>query len=241
MSVSAVVKDGKIQESMSASSLAQATDKGNSSVNKDDFLQLLVAQMKYQDPLEPTSNTEWVSQYATFSELEEMQNMAGSLELSRASSYVGKTVQLSTTDAQGNTQYVQGNVDYVTYEAGKAYLSVNGNLYSLNDLLNVVDPEYLEAGEVVANFVNEMAELPKLEDLTLEDKEQVDKIKELFEAMNEHQKSFLPEDTETTVKGYINRMNALVEAKEKEENADTDSEDASEEADAEKTENTEEA
>ena len=38
MSVSAVVKDGKIQESMSASSLAQATDKGNSSVNKDDFL-----------------------------------------------------------------------------------------------------------------------------------------------------------------------------------------------------------
>lgn len=241
MSVSAVVKDGKIQESMSASSLAQATDKGNSSVNKDDFLQLLVAQMKYQDPLEPTSNTEWVSQYATFSELEEMQNMAGSLELSRASSYVGKTVQLSTTDAQGNTQRVQGNVDYVTYEAGKAYLSVNGNLYSLNDLLNVVDPEYLEAGEVVANFVNEMAELPKLEDLTLEDKEQVDKIKELFEAMNEYQKSFMPEDTETTVKGYINRMNALVEAKEKEENADTDSEDASEEADAEKTENTEEA
>ena len=241
MSVSAVVKDGKIQESMSASSLAQATDKGNSSVNKDDFLQLLVAQMKYQDPLEPTSNTEWVSQYATFSELEEMQNMAGSLELSRASSYVGKTVKLSTTDAQGNTQHVQGNVDYVTYEAGKAYLSVNGNLYSLNDLLNVVDPEYLEAGEVVANFVNEMAELPKLEDLTLEDKEQVDKIKELFEAMNEYQKSFLPEDTETTVKGYINRMNALVEAKEKEENADTDSEDASEEADAEKAENTEEA
>ena len=93
----------------------------------------------------------------------------------------------------------------------------------------------------MANFVNEMAELPKLEDLTLEDKEQVDKIKELFEAMNEYQKSFLPEDTETTVKGYINRMNALVEAKEKEENADTDSEDASEEADAEKTENTEEA
>ena len=241
MSVSAVVKDGKIQESMSANSLAQATDKGNSSVNKDDFLQLLVAQMKYQDPLEPTSNTEWVSQYATFSELEEMQNMAGSLELSRASSYVGKTVQLSTTDAQGNTQYVQGNVDYVTYEAGKAYLSVNGNLYSLNDLLNVVDPEYLEAGEVVANFVNEMAELPKLEDLTLEDKEQVDKIKELFEAMNEYQKSFMPEDTETTVKGYINRMNALVEAKEKEENADTNGEDASEEVDAEKTEHTEEA
>ena len=241
MSVSAVVKDGKIQESMSANSLAQATDKGNSSVNKDDFLQLLVAQMKYQDPLEPTSNTEWVSQYATFSELEEMQNMAGSLELSRASYYVGKTVQLSTTDAQGNTQYVQGNVDYVTYEAGKAYLSVNGNLYSLNDLLNVVDPEYLEAGEVVANFVNEMAELPKLEDLTLEDKEQVDKIKELFEAMNEYQKSFMPEDTETTVKGYINRMNALVEAKEKEENADTNGEDASEEVDAEKTENTEEA
>lgn len=228
MGVSAVIKDGQIQETSSASSLAQANGKG-SSVNKDDFLQLLVAQMKFQDPLEPTSNTEWVSQYATFSELEEMQNMAGSLELSRASSYVGKTVQLSTTNTDGSTDFIQGNVDYVTYEAGKAYLSVNGNLYSMNDLVNVVDPEYLEAGEAVANFVNALNELPLLENLSADDEEKVLKVKEMFDAMSDYQKSFLDGDYTETVKGYSNRMNLLIEAKEKSETTDNNIEDASEE------------
>ena len=73
----AVVKDGKIQES-TASSISLSKDKQASKSNgldKDAFLQLLVAQMKYQDPMEPTDNTEYVSQLATFSQLEEMQTM----------------------------------------------------------------------------------------------------------------------------------------------------------------------
>ena len=65
MSLIAPVEDGKIVETQSQSSLDKA--KKNSSSNgmdKDAFLQLLVAQMRYQDPLEPTSNTEFISQYA---------------------------------------------------------------------------------------------------------------------------------------------------------------------------------
>ena len=56
-SVSATVKNGEIVTSASQDSLStKGTDK-NSGMDKDAFLQLLVAQMKYQDPLEPTSNT----------------------------------------------------------------------------------------------------------------------------------------------------------------------------------------
>ena len=73
MSSIAQVKDGQILESIS--SLQKEAKTSNSSLDKDAFLQLLVAQMKYQDPLEPTSNTEYISQLATFSELEEMQNL----------------------------------------------------------------------------------------------------------------------------------------------------------------------
>ena len=40
------------------------------------YIELLVAQMQYQDPLEPTDNTEYISQLATFSSLEEMQNIS---------------------------------------------------------------------------------------------------------------------------------------------------------------------
>ena len=52
----AVVEDGKIVESTSQSSLKKASDASKNGMDKDAFLQLLVAQMKYQDPLEPTSN-----------------------------------------------------------------------------------------------------------------------------------------------------------------------------------------
>ncbi|MDE7232529.1 MAG: flagellar hook capping protein, partial [Lachnospiraceae bacterium] len=131
MGVVQEVKDGKFVESNSAASLANSKKKtGNDSLDKDAFLQLLVAQMKYQDPLEPTSNTEYISQYATFSELEQMQNMSASMDLFRASSLVGQTVLLKVTDSAGRTTNVQGNVDYVVYEKNKAYLSVNGDLYS---------------------------------------------------------------------------------------------------------------
>ena len=72
MGVVQKVENGKFVESNSAASLAKEKEKlkGSNTLDKDAFLQLLVAQMKYQDPLEPTSNTEYISQYATFSELE---------------------------------------------------------------------------------------------------------------------------------------------------------------------------
>ena len=57
MGVSAVVKNGEIQETASQSSVKQASASKNG-MDKEAFLQLLVAQMKYQDPLEPTSNTD---------------------------------------------------------------------------------------------------------------------------------------------------------------------------------------
>ena len=67
--ISAVVRDGVLQSSTASSiSLSSETKTSNSSLDKDAFLQLLVAQMKYQDPLEPTDNTEYVAQLATFSE-----------------------------------------------------------------------------------------------------------------------------------------------------------------------------
>ena len=120
MALMAPVEDGKIVETTSQSSLSNKTNTQKSDMDKDAFLQLLVAQMKYQDPLEPTSNTEYISQYAQFSQVEQMQNMAASSDLARASSLVGQEVYVKTTTSSGETKYVQGKVDYVVYENGKA-------------------------------------------------------------------------------------------------------------------------
>ena len=53
----APVEDGKIVETNSQSSLKKANSASSDGMDKEAFLQLLVAQMQYQDPLEPTSNT----------------------------------------------------------------------------------------------------------------------------------------------------------------------------------------
>lgn len=211
MGVVQEVKDGKFVESNSAASLANAKRKtSNDSLDKDAFLQLLVAQMKYQDPLEPTSNTEYISQFATFSELEQMQNMSASMDLFRASSLVGETVLLKVTDSEGRTTNVQGNVDYVVYEKNKAYLSVNGELYSMDDLDTVADPIYLEAYKLAADWLNIYNKLPEIEKLTVADRENVEKLDKMYQEMNDYQKNFLKDEEVDNLKKYVKKMESLV-------------------------------
>ncbi|MCM1143228.1 MAG: flagellar hook capping protein [Blautia sp.] len=219
------VENGKLVESNSAASLAQGTHKtSNSTVSKDQFLQLLVAQMKYQDPLEPTSNTEYISQYATFSELEQMQNMSGSLELARASQLVGQTVLMEVADSSGKTVTVQGNVDYVVYENNKAYLSINGELYSMDDLNTVADPNYLAAYKKAAEFLNTYKKLPVLALLTIDDREAVEGINETYQNMTDYEKKFIATDYVTGLKKYVDRMEELkkLAGVTDDDNADTD-------------------
>ncbi len=56
-----------------------AADSSASTQDHDMFLQLLVAQLKYQDPMNPTDSTEFMSQNAQFTSLEKMQNVADSM------------------------------------------------------------------------------------------------------------------------------------------------------------------
>lgn len=218
------VEDGKFVESNSASSLANAANKSakGNTLDKDAFLQLLVAQMKYQDPLEPTSNTEYISQYATFSGLEQMQNMSASMDLFRASALVGQTVLLNIRDSQGRLTQVQGSVDFVTYENNKAYLSIGGQLYSMDDLATVADPKYLEAYKLAADWLNIFNKLPSLENLTIADREKVEKLSEMYEKMTDYQKEFLTDEEVDTMKKYATKMEGLVAVAEADKENDDD-------------------
>lgn len=129
----------------SAASIAQSTTKqtDNSSLDKDAFLQLLVTQMQYQDPLEPTNNTEYMSQMAQFSSLEAMQNLNSTVTNTQALGLTGQYVIINTKDSAGNATQIAGLVDFVTISNGEAFLSVNDQYYSINDLDSVVDADYL--------------------------------------------------------------------------------------------------
>ena len=204
MSAIAQIKDGKVVETTSQTSLANAVG-SNNGMNKDTFLQLLVAQMKYQDPLEPTSNTEYISQYATFSQVEQMQNMAGTMELSRASQLVGKEVCIKTTNASGETAYVQGQVDYVAYENGKAYVSVNEQLYSIDDVDTVVDKEYNTAYNMATDLVNRIFMLPGIKGIDLSDCDEIDELEKIYNGMSDYQKKFVAKDAVAALNEYIER------------------------------------
>lgn len=240
MAVSAVVKDGKIEETQSESSVKKAASK--TGMDKEAFLQLLVAQMKYQDPLEPTSNTEYISQYATFSQVEQMQNMAATMELTRASSMVGKLVAVETTDKMGDVKQLQGMVQYVTYENGKAYVSIDGNLYSADDVTAVIDETYQSAYDLAVSFVTAMDNLPRVERLTIDDRESVEALQKGFNNMTSYQQSFISDEYIKKLQEYVTKMAELVEFYESQnkDEGKTDTE-GSGEGDGDTTESTEPA
>lgn len=216
MSLIAPIEDGKFVESTSQSSLNKANE-SNNAMDKDAFLQLLVAQMKYQDPLQPTSNTEYISQYAQFSQVEQMNNMASSMDLQRASQLVGKEVYVKTTGSNGETKYVQGKVDYVVYENNKAYLAINESLYSIDDLDTVHDPEYLEAYKMATDLVERINKLPSINVIGLSDAAEVDELNKIYNDMNDYQKSFVAKEKTEALKTYTDKIESLRNEKKEEE------------------------
>ena len=110
-SLIAPIENGQITSTSISTTKEDTT--GTTTLGKDAFLQLLVAQMKYQDPLNPSSDTEWISQLAQFSSLEQMQNMNSTITNSQAFSMIGQTVEITEDN---NT--VKGVVDFVTVSNG---------------------------------------------------------------------------------------------------------------------------
>lgn len=214
MALVQAVEDGKLVESASQNSLKNTSKASKDGMDKEAFLQLLVAQMKYQDPLEPTSNTEYISQYAQFSQVEQMQNMSTSMDLQRASGLVGQEVYIKTTTSNGETKYVQGKVDYVVYENGKAYLSINEELYSLDDLDTVADKSYLSAYDKAAEFVKRIAKLPGINGVSITDAESIQELDEIYKGMNDYEKTFVANDVVKTLEAYLEKLEELKTAAE---------------------------
>ena len=79
-----------------------AKTKTSQDLGKDDFLNLLVTQLKYQDPMSPMEDKEFISQMAQFTSLEQMKNMNNAVQITQATSYIGK--QVTWADSQGTEQ-----------------------------------------------------------------------------------------------------------------------------------------
>jgi flagellar basal-body rod modification protein FlgD len=216
MSTVANIVNGEIQKNgvSAAEAKANQTAKGGD-LDKEAFLQLLVTQMKYQDPLEPTDNTEYVSQLATFSELEQMTNLVASSDLTRASQLVGQYVTVKEkNETTGEETIKGGKVDYVTVENGKGYLNIGDAKYSIDNLDSVVDEKYLNAYNLSQEFMASLNSLPTLAQLTTSYRDVVDNLTTIFGDMTSYEKGFLTAASVADLKKYQERMAELVHVEE---------------------------
>lgn len=138
------VINGQVSNTNSNSNLSSTTKKASdtSTLDVNDFLSLLVAQMQYQDPLQPTDNTQYIAQMATFTQVEATTQMGKRVEEQTASSLVGKTVIMSTD--LNSSGMVAGKVDYWEKIDGTVYLGIGGKLYDISDLDSVIDDEFFD-------------------------------------------------------------------------------------------------
>src|SRR3712207_9029670 len=100
-------------ELMNQTALSPAARKAPSGqLGKDDFLKLLVGQLRHQDPLDPLKDAEFMGQMAQFSSLEQLANVSKTLEVDRAFSLINREVTYKDKDGGTTT----GTVEKVVLE-----------------------------------------------------------------------------------------------------------------------------
>jgi flagellar basal-body rod modification protein FlgD len=95
-----------------------ALTSATSKMGKEDFLNLLVTQLRYQDPLEPMKDTEFVSQLANFSSLEQLSNISNSLDMSSQLDYILSQTIANTMATTLIGKYVIASGDSIQHIAG---------------------------------------------------------------------------------------------------------------------------
>ncbi len=110
----------------------------NDHLDKSSFLKLLVKQLEHQDPLQPVSDREFIAQMAQFSSLEQMQNVATSMDSMKSFQANFLLNKLVTGSDFVTGKPVEGIVDQVLFDAKQqVFLRVNGRRIKFSDLRSV--------------------------------------------------------------------------------------------------------
>ena len=145
---------------MTVSAIGTATSTANNiyssdtqTLGKDDFLKLLVTQLQNQDPLNPTDSTEFVSQLAQFSSLEQLSNVNENLKVvqlfdqsinnAQAVNFVGKTIKASGSMFELGS----GETHEIQYQLGEDADAVYVSIYnSFGEAIKKIEMDQMTAG-----------------------------------------------------------------------------------------------
>ncbi|HEY9744860.1 MAG TPA: flagellar hook capping FlgD N-terminal domain-containing protein [Oculatellaceae cyanobacterium] len=131
---------------------------GNSRMDREGFIRLILAQLQYQDPLNPKDNSEMLNQQLMLEQADQMKSLVDSNTFAQATGLIGKEVSLmdapwsfelgaSTTpeydpEIGGPKQLTNVVVEGVQFDrnTGKALVKINGKYYDSALIYNVQNP-----------------------------------------------------------------------------------------------------
>ncbi len=132
------------------SNVVQSTSNGQS-LGKNEFFQILSAQLQFQDPLEGGDNSEYVAQLAQFSSLEQMENLNMAIadlksnqNLLFGSNLIGKTVIVA-----GESGVASGEVQSVRVRGSELYVVVDEREYLSSDIIDMAGTEDEKANRII--------------------------------------------------------------------------------------------
>ncbi len=114
----------------------------NNSLGKNEFLKILVAQIRNQDPTKPMEDTQFISQMAQFSSLEQMQNVSKTNSLQQAMMSIGNDVKATISNGISGQELVFGRIIGVQPKGDDIYLTLDsGRQIKDSEVNSLMGPE----------------------------------------------------------------------------------------------------
>jgi flagellar basal-body rod modification protein FlgD len=120
------------QNPQSASAIQNRVELG-----KNEFMNILVTQLRFQDPLRPMDDREFIAQMAQFTALEQMQNLNREFTKIKAINMVGNFVTARIEGEGPEPDMLHGLVESVTFEGSRTNMVVNGRTVDAEDIISV--------------------------------------------------------------------------------------------------------
>ncbi len=122
--------------------LKAKTEGTSNELDQDMFLKLMLEQLKYQDPLNPMSNQDFLAQQAQFTQLEQLTQLTETIEansgLTQGMDLIGKEVTLM--DPDDPTATISGVVEEAVFYQNGCAVKINGKEYPAGLILSAKEP-----------------------------------------------------------------------------------------------------
>ena len=120
----------------------------------DMFLQLMIAQMQNQDPMNPVDDTQYVTQMSQIAAMQQMQELAYYSRSNFVMSMVGNDVTVAQNRIGGDIESVTGQVEKISLVGGEYKIYVKGKAYQLNQIMEIHPkaPQSNESNKVITDY-----------------------------------------------------------------------------------------